>query len=83
MARIPDEVRRRRIADGLAEAGLDALVCALPANVLLLTGYWPVVGDALALATREGRIALLAPEDERTLAEAGWRTTCGPSSQVR
>jgi Xaa-Pro dipeptidase len=72
MGRTPDELRRRRIADGLAEAGLDAVVCALPANVLLLTGYWPVVGDALALATRQGRIALLAPEDERTLAEAGW-----------
>ena len=59
----------RRAARG---AGLDAVVCALPENVLLLSGYWPVVGDALVVATREGRIAVIAPEDERELAEAGW-----------
>lgn len=72
MSRSPEGLRRRRIVDALVEADLDAVVCALPANVLLLTGYWPVVGDALALATREGRIAVIAPEDERVLAEAGW-----------
>ena len=67
-----DEERVRRIRFALGGAGLDAVVCALPENVLLLSGYWPVVGDALALATREGRIAVIAPEDERDLAEAGW-----------
>lgn len=72
MDRTPDQLRRRRIADGLAQAGVNAVICALPVDVLLLTGYRPVLGDALALATRQGRIALLAPEDERTLAEADW-----------
>ena len=72
MDRPVDELRRRRVVEALVEAGLDAVVCALPANVLLLTGYWPVVGDALALATREGRFALLAPEDEEDLAREGW-----------
>lgn len=67
-----DEERVRRIQSALNGAGLHAVVCALPENVLLLSGYWPVVGDALALATREGRIAVIAPEDERDLAEAGW-----------
>lgn len=67
-----DEERVRRIRSALDRAGLHAVVCALPENVLLLSGYWPVVGDALALATREGRIAVIAPEDERDLAEAGW-----------
>ena len=55
----------------------------LPENVLLLSGYWPVVGPALALATREGRIAVIVPEDERDLAEAGWAVnirTFRPSS---
>jgi len=67
-----DEERVRRIQSALNGAGLHAVVCTLPENVLLLSGYWPVVGDALALATREGRIAVIAPEDERDLAEAGW-----------
>ena len=54
------------------EAGLEALVCALPANVLLLSGYWPVVGTAVALVNRAGRVGLIAPADERDLARAGW-----------
>lgn len=56
----------------LEDAGLDALVCTLPANVLMLSGYWPVVGSAVAVATADGRVAVLAPEDERSLAERGW-----------
>ncbi|HWE61863.1 MAG TPA: M24 family metallopeptidase, partial [Chloroflexota bacterium] len=64
--------RIRRVQAALQDTGLDALVCTLPANVLLLSGYWPVVGSALAVATREGHIAILAPEDERELAEQGW-----------
>lgn len=67
-----DEVRRRRIREALAGAGLDGVVCALPENVLLLSGYWPVIGNALALANRDGRIIVVAPEDEGHLAEEGW-----------
>src|SRR5271166_809367 len=67
-----DVDRLRRIRDALDGAGLEAVICSLPENVLLLSGYWPVVGDALAIATREGRVAVIAPEDERELAEAGW-----------
>ena len=55
----------------MREARLDALVCSLPANVLLLTGYWPVVGKSLAVAAH-GRTVVLVPEDERELAEQGW-----------
>ena len=64
--------RVRRVADALRAEGRDALVCALPANVLLLTGYWPVIGSAIAVVTVDGRVALLAPADERDLAERGW-----------
>jgi Xaa-Pro aminopeptidase len=60
--------RVARIEDALQDARLDALVCTLPANVLLLSGYWPVVGSAVAVATRDGPIAVLAPEDEQELA---------------
>ncbi len=72
MNRQPDDLRLRRIREGLARAGLDGLVCALPENVLLLSGYWPVVGNALALVNQDGRVAVVAPEDETELANGGW-----------
>jgi Xaa-Pro dipeptidase len=67
-----DEQRMRRVREALEGAGLEAVVCAHPENVLMLSGYWPVVGNALAIVTRHGRVAVLAPEDERELAQAGW-----------
>lgn len=63
--------RAARIGEALDAAGLDALIGALPENVLMLSGYWPVVGTAIAIA-RRGRVAVLAPEDERDLADGGW-----------
>ncbi|HLJ68507.1 MAG TPA: Xaa-Pro peptidase family protein [Chloroflexota bacterium] len=66
--------RLERIARTLGDERLDALICTLPENVLLLSGYWPVVGTALAVATPGGRVAVLAPEDERDLAHGGWAT---------
>lgn len=66
--------RIERIIGALQDAELDALVCTLPTNVLLLSGYWPVVGTAVAVATRDGRIAVLAPDDEQELALHGWAT---------
>lgn len=64
--------RTERIVHELRANNLDALVCALPANVLLLSGYWPVVGTGIAIVTREGATDILAPDDERELAERGW-----------
>jgi Xaa-Pro dipeptidase len=60
--------RIQAVRTALHEAGLDAIVCALPANVLMLTGYWPVTGTAVAVATRD-ETAVLAPEDEEDIAE--------------
>jgi Xaa-Pro aminopeptidase len=66
-----DSARTASQQDALRAAELDALVCALPANVLLLSGYWPVVGTGVAVVARGGPVVVLAPEDERELAEAG------------
>ena len=66
-----DSERVERISQALRAEGLDAIVCTLPANVLLLTGYWPVIGSAIALAGRDGGVGLLAPADERDLAMTG------------
>jgi hypothetical protein len=48
------------------------LVCGLRANVALLSGYWPVIGSALSLATRDGSVGLIVPADEGELASHGW-----------
>ncbi len=45
------------------------MVASFPENVLLLSGYFPVVGTSLAIATREGEVILLVPRDERCLVE--------------
>lgn len=63
------------IRAALADARLEALVCTLPENVLLLSGYWPVVGTSIAIATERGNISLLVPKDEHDLAAHGWATT--------
>jgi Xaa-Pro aminopeptidase len=67
-----DEERIARIKDAMHAASLDAILCLAPEDVLLVSGYWPVVGTALAVATREGEVRLVAPEDERQLAQHGW-----------
>ena len=67
-----DHDRIDRIRRGLQRVQLDAILCTLPDDVLLLSGYWPVIGDSIAIATSEGRICLMVPEDEQELARAGW-----------
>lgn len=64
--------RGKRIQDALAEHQLDLLVCALPKNVLMISGYCPVVGTGVALAFQGGANILLIPEDEADLAMLGW-----------
>ena len=64
--------RVSRIKYALNGAKLDAVIVTLPSYVLMISGYWPVIGTALAVASREGEIAILAPEDELHFAEHSW-----------
>ncbi len=61
------ELTRRQ----MLECGLDALVCALPSDVLMLSGYWPIAGNTLAVATSDS-VTLLSPEGAVPFAERGW-----------
>ena len=45
------------------------LICSSPTEVLLLTGYWPVMGSSLAIFTSSGDARVIVPEDEVELAE--------------
>ncbi|MHB0913236.1 MAG: M24 family metallopeptidase [Armatimonadota bacterium] len=55
--------RTRRLAELMQGAGLDALLCSRPENVLLLTGYWPS-GRSSVLYLPSGEGAVIAPEDD-------------------
>jgi Xaa-Pro dipeptidase len=55
----------------LAAASLDALVCRLPENVLLLTGYWPMNGASFAWLPATGDPVLIVPRGEHEWAAAG------------
>jgi Xaa-Pro aminopeptidase len=66
-----DTERRERVRAALRDEKLDAVICALPVYVLLVSGYWPVIGNSLVVATRDGARVLLVPEDEKELAEQG------------
>jgi Xaa-Pro aminopeptidase len=72
-----DIQRVQRIVQALQKNDWDALVCTLPMNVLLLSGYWPFVGAAIAVATREGKIGVLAPDDAARVASQGWADELG------
>ncbi len=69
---VRDNERVELIRRAFEEAGLDAVVCTLPMNVLLLSGYWPVVGTSLVIATHDGRIIVIAPKGEEEIARNGW-----------
>ena len=68
----PDAERLQRARAALQGAGLAGLVCRLPENVLLLSGYWPMNGFALLFFPAEGEPVLLAPDAEAHLIAAGW-----------
>ena len=71
MVRNRDEQRIALNRQVIRSHNLDAVVCALPANVRLLSGYCPVVGDSIVIATPESTI-LVVPSDEEQLAHSGW-----------
>lgn len=48
----------------LEESGLDAVVCRLNHNVLMLTGYWPLNGLSVVVVPRGGKPILLMPEQD-------------------
>lgn len=59
-----DATRWDRVRQALADHGLDALVVRLPENVVLLSGYWPVIGRSVVLMAPDREPVLLAPELE-------------------
>ena len=67
-----DQERLERTRSALASAGLDALVCRLPENVVMLTGYWPMNGFAFLVFPADGEPTLIAPKAEHGYARESW-----------
>jgi Xaa-Pro aminopeptidase len=63
-----DPERNARTLAVLHDAELDAAVAGSPTQVLLLTGYWPVMGTSVACFGSDGEVHLVVPEDEVDLA---------------
>jgi Xaa-Pro aminopeptidase len=57
-----DPERRSRNRQTLAAHNLDAVICRLPENVLLLAGFWPISSAAFVVFTDEGESWLIAVE---------------------
>ena len=61
----------------MEEQGFDALVCRLPENVLLLSGYWPLCGWVFYVFPREGRpVCILPNSEEREAVAELWDAEC-------
>jgi Xaa-Pro aminopeptidase len=90
-----DPERLQRTVAMLAANDLHALICSSPTEVLLVTGYWPVMGSSVAIITAQGDVRVIVPEDEVELAEktcsavlvpykpAGLHTLQNPIQQLR
>lgn len=68
----PDLERWDRIRASLAQWNLAAIVCRLPETVVMLSGYWPVLGRSVVVFPAEGEPVLLAPGCEAQAIEHGW-----------
>jgi Xaa-Pro aminopeptidase len=51
---------------------IDALVCRLPENIVMLTGYWPMNGFAFLVFPMDKEPILIAPVPEEELVREGW-----------
>lgn len=63
-----DSERHSRVVAMLREEKLDALICSSPTEVLLHTGYWPVIGVSVAIFAPDGEVYVLLPADEHEIA---------------
>jgi Xaa-Pro aminopeptidase len=64
-----DSVRHARTVAALSDSPHNAVICGSATEVLLLTGYWPVMGTSVAIFCSNGQVKVVVPEDEVELAE--------------
>ena len=72
MFRGRDEVRINRMKDQMRAERIDYLIVRLAENVLYTTGYWPVLGTALAVVPRDAEPVILYVKGEEEFVADGW-----------
>ncbi len=65
-----DHKRKQSILQALNTHHLDAFASPYASEVLLLSGYWPVMNASVVLTASSGETTVLLPEDELDLARA-------------
>ncbi len=72
-----NKIRTQRLKDMFTQKGANfhAIVCRLPQNVLMLTGYQPILGNSFCIVTlnsaKEVEIRLAIPKDEEEFVPPG------------
>jgi Xaa-Pro dipeptidase len=72
-----NKMRAQRVKDMFIQRGADfhAIVCRLPQNVVMLTGYQPILGNSFCIVTlnsaKEVEIRLAIPKDEEEYVPPG------------
>jgi len=68
-----DRLRVQRLQQELmVQAGLDALICRLPENVVYISDYWPVHGISVVVLAQNGSPTLFIPEVEAEWGSPDW-----------
>ena len=74
-----DTERPQSMRQAMAKAGIDALVCRLPENIVALSGHWPLIGWSFLVFPRDGTPALICPHcDEREARADLWEANVEP-----
>ena len=58
---MPNQERLDRMRRAMKAERIDAIILRLPENVLLVSGYWPMIGAAVLLFPREGAPLCISP----------------------
>ena len=60
--------RSNLLLDAMRAHGMSGLLFLTPSDVLMVTGYWPVMGNSLAFLSSTGKLSCIVPDDELELA---------------
>jgi Xaa-Pro dipeptidase len=72
-----DHERLQRTREAMKIARIDALICRLPENVVMLSGHWPMIGFSFLLFPQDGRPLIVLPRtEEREAGEELWEADC-------
>jgi Xaa-Pro aminopeptidase len=67
-----DKLRVHLLQQRMTEAGLDALICRLPENVVYISETWPHHGISVAVLPKTGKPTLFIPEVENQWGNREW-----------